>query len=505
MSTVLPANLDYTGLDQLALEQRISRLVDRLLPDIDESERASLGSILFRLLAFVGDSTAFYQDNQARESHWTTARLRRSILSFAKMLGYRPATASPATVTEVFTLAAALPGDVHIPAGTRVLTAEITTPIAYQLTADVTIPAGSLSATPTMENSETKTENFTSSELADQVLRLQRTPFIDGSLAVTAGNGVYTEVDDLLDSTSTSRHYTVRVDDRDRAIVRFGNGINGRIPTGNITCRYRVGGGVKGRVEANRLTRLEGTFADVLGNPARLSVTNPAKSTGGEDRETNAQIRLNGPRASRVGKALVGRDDYEIVAERVPGVARALHLPDSLGPNQGLVLTVPDDLSVASPALLASVEAQWSEGGPYKKLNTYQVTAIAAPYLVANVSSIVYLSARTTRSQGRASVVAALTELFALEIVDPDTGELVRNPRVNFGFYFKDSDGNPANRMPWSDVFNVIRDATGIRAVDPGPGGLLLNGARDDLVLAAQQFPKLGTITLIDGASGETF
>jgi hypothetical protein len=505
MTQLLPTNLDYTGLDQLTLEQRVARLLERLYPNLDEADRAALGNILFRLIAFVGDTTAFYQDNQARESHWTTARLRRSILSFAKMLGYRPATARPATVVETFALDAALPGDLVIPASTRVLTAEITAAIAYQLTTDLTLPAGTTTATAVMENSETKIEVFTSSELPDQAFRLQRTPFIDGSLAITAGNGVFTEVDDLLDSTSTSRNFTVEVDERDRATVTFGDGVLGRIPTGNITCRYRVGGGVKGRVEAGRLTRLEGSFTDALGNPARLSVTNAAKSAGGDDRETNAQIRLNGPRASRIGKALVGRDDYEIAAEQVPGVARALHLPDTLGPNQGLVLVVPDDLSTASAGLLASVEAQWGPGGPYKKLNTYQVTAIAAPFLVANVSSVLYLSARTTRAQGRAAIVAALTDLFALNVLDPDTKELVRNPRINFGYYFKDSDGNPANRMPWSDIFNAIRDTSGIRSVDPGPGGLTINGVRDDLVLAAQQFPKLGSITLIDGTTGEVF
>lgn len=501
--TILPQDLDYTGLDQIAIEARLLRLIDALFPEWTDRQRASLGNILIRLLASVGDRTQFYQDNQARESRWTTARLRKSLLSFSKMLGYKPKTAGAATADEVFTLPA-MAGTVLLPAGTRILTAEVTAAIAYQLLTDLLIPANTTTITASVENSVTQTEVFTSTDLANQVFNLRSAPYLDGTLSLTAGDGVYGEVDDLLDSTPTSRDFTVSVDDRDRPVVRLGDGINGRIPKGTCTFIYRTGGGVAGRVEQNRLTRLEGSFSDSLGNPARITATNPQPSSGGDDRETNAQIKVNGPRNLRTLKTLVGREDYEIAAEAVPGVARALHLPDSLGPNQGHVLVVPDDLTTATTGLLSAVTGQWAPGGPFKKLNTYQVDAIAAPYLVVNVSSIVYLAARTTRAQGRATIVAALTDFFALNTIDPTTGELVQNARVNFGYYFQQQNGG-APQLPWSDIFNAIRDSDGVRLVDPGPGGLTLNNVRDNISLEAQQFPKLGSVALIDGSTGDAF
>lgn len=502
---LIPASLDYTGLDQIDLEERTFRLVDSLFPEWEERERAALGNLFIRLLATVGDRISFYQDNQGRESRMTTARLRFSILSFAKMLGYRPRSAQPASADVTLTMPA-LAGDVVLPAGTKVLTAEVTTPIVYQLTSATTIPAGTTTVSAEAEHSESRTEAFASSGLGNQVFRTRYSPFIDETMTVVAGDGTYTEVTDLLDSVSTDRHFTVRPDDRDRAVFRFGNGVLGRIPTGTITVTYRTGGGTAGRVEANRLTRLQGSFFDTFGTPARITVTNPDASTPGADRESNAEVKVNAPRSLRtLQRALVGRDDYEIAAEQVPGVARALHLPDVMGPNQGLIFVVPDDLGVASPTLLAQVEAQWGPGGPYKKLNSYQITAVAGAFLLLNVSAVVALGPGVTRPTARASVVASIAELFALTVPDPATGELVRNERINFGYYFRDAQGNVASQFPWSDVFNAVRDATGIRYVDPGPSGLLLNDERDNVALEARQFPKLGSVVLIDAADGTPF
>lgn len=503
MTSILPANLDYTeGLDQLALEARLMRLIDALWPEWEDRQRADFGNILIRQLAFVGDLLAFYQDNNARESRFTTARLRKSLLAFAKLIGYRPRTATAATVTEQFTLAAPLPGDLTIPAGARVFTAEVTKAVGYQLVADLVIPAGQVVATATMENSETREEQFVSSGLSDQLFRLRHTPYIDGTLTVSAGDGTYSEVENLLDSTSTSRHFRTTVDDRERVVVRFGDGVLGKVPTGTINFRYRTGGGVAGRVEQNRLTRLEGSYSDALGNIAQLSVTNPDKSSGGDDRETNAEIRRNGPRANRVRRVLVGREDYEIAAELVPQVARALHLPDVVGPNQGHVYVVTDDLTAPSQGLLGAVAAQWSNGGPYLKLNTYQLAAVAAPLRAIDVSSTVFLTSSTTPALARARIMASLGALFALLVPsDENPNELVRNPRVNFGYYLQDSGG----QFAWSDVFNAIRDTLGVGKVDPGPGGLLLNGLRDNVAIEPQEFPVLGEVTLVNGVNGETF
>lgn len=504
--TIVPTSLEYTELDHAALEARIFRLVDGLFPAWTSRERVDFGNILVGLLAYVGDRLAFYQDNQANEAFLPTAQLRRSIIAIAKRMGYVPATAGAATADVLFTLPAPAVAAVPIAKRRRVLTAEVTDPVAFQLLADVVIPAGQTQAVGTAENSETRTELLASTGRPNQAYQLRWSPFLDDTLEVVAGDGAYTVVDDLLSSRSTDRHVTVSVDERDRGVIRFGNGVSGSIPVGTITVIYKTGGGSSGNVEANRLRRLEGVVQDALGNTVRVSVTNPAEATGGRPRESNAQMKYAMPRANRVTDVAVSREDYEIVAERVPGVARALHMNGQampgIGVNQGLLLVVPFGFGAPTQTLLDQVRARFEQVDGYpaptnRKLNTYQLVYAGAPFKVIDWSAVVYLSPNTTRAAARAAVVAAVEAFHALETTN-ELGETVRNERIAFGYY-------ASGALSWSDAFNVVRDAPGIAKVDAGATGFLLNGERDDVLLLPQEFPTLGAITLIDGATGESF
>jgi hypothetical protein len=503
MTTILPEHLDYTDVDQASLERRLMRLIDTSFPEWTERQRANFGNLMVGCLAFIGDTLGFMMDNAAAESRWSTAQLRKSLLAMASLIQYRPATAQPATVDMVLTLEAALAGTLPIPSGSRIRTNEVTQPVEYQTLADVTFAPGELTKTVSAENSETHEEVFTSSSLARQVFVLSQRGVIGGSVRMVAADGTYTEVENLLDSTAVSKHFTVSVDASDRGVVRCGDDRNGSIPRGSVTVTYKTGGGVKGRVEPNRLKRLMGTFHDSLGTQARITCTNPFASSGGTDRQSNASIRKQAPRSVTVQKRAVSRPDYEIVAENVPGVARALHLTGnqtpSIGENAGLLLLVPEGLGTASQALCDLVAAQFDpDTGEFPKTNTYQLLVIPAPYLLVNKQVTVFLKSGVSRPVARAQIMSKLSTFFALTTTDA-TGQEVDNERINFGFYME----RPV--FDWSDILSVITSAAGVDSVDPGPFGLLLNGARDDVTIEPQQFPKLGDVVLIDGRTGESF
>jgi hypothetical protein len=505
--TIVPATLDYTDLDQEALEKRIYRAVDGMYPTWSERRRASLGNTLVGLFAHMGDVVCFLQDNQAAEAFLPTATLRENILAIVRRQGYRPATASAAQATIVAVLDEVAAGDVVIPAGKRILTAEVTAPVAFQLIEDLVIPAGQVTASADAEHSETRADVFQASGNANQSILLRFAPFLDDSLVVVAANGTFTVVDDLLSSSSTDRHCTVTVDERDRATVRFGNGVSGAIPTGTMTATYKTGGGASGNVEAGRLKRLEGVYRDSFGTPVRVTVTNPAKAGGGDAREGNAAIKRNAPRAQRVLERAVAREDYEIVAESVPGVARALHVTGNqmggIGENQGLLLIVPDGMGAPTQGLLDAVKARFEPVDGYpapdkKKSNTYHLVYAVAPYLDIDWAAVVYLAPNVTEAQARANIEAAIDAFHALEVQDQATGELVVNDAINFGYY-------ASGALAYSDAYNVVRDAAGVKKIDAGPTGLLLNGERDDVLLSTAQFPRKGTVTLVNGATGEPF
>jgi hypothetical protein len=62
--------------------------------------------------------------------------------------------------------------------------------------------------------------------------------------------------------------------------------------------------------------------------------------------------------------------------------------------------------------------------------------------------------------------------------------------------------GNPAGEIAFSDVFNAVRDVTGVRKIGDRPEDFLLNDAREDLAIGSRQSPTLGRVTLTSGDTG---
>ena len=168
---------DYTDKDFDSLHLRLQNLVRSVFPEWTDFNVASFGNMLVELFAFVGDLLTFYQDNQARESRIATATQRKNLIALTKLLGFRPAGARAATTDAVFALAAVPAAPVTVAARTRVRTASVTDPVAFQLLADVTIPAGANPPTVigTIEHSEAQEELFASSGLPNQEVALPAT------------------------------------------------------------------------------------------------------------------------------------------------------------------------------------------------------------------------------------------------------------------------------------------------------------------------------------------
>lgn len=506
---LLPVNVDYTTKDFDSIRARLFQLIRSVFPAWTDESVANFGNILVELFAFVGDVLTFYMDNHGRESRITTARLRRSLLALCKLTGYQPAGATAATVDVVLTFTPPPAGTLTIPIGDTAKTAEITAPILYQFTEPLVVAPGSATANATLENSTTPpSASFGSTGLADQVVTLPEGPYLDGSARVSdagAGpaeeeDGGWARVDNFFASTAEDRHYVLTVDQADRASIKFGSGANGRVPSGTIVVTYKVGGGDGGRVEAGALSEMSRrTYLDSLGNQVQVSVTNPAASSGGTPRETNAQIKQNAPEAVRVLRRAVAREDYEIVAQQVPGVARALMVTSNeyaVPENEGLLMVATDDGGAPSAGLLAEVAGHFEAGGSHPKPVTFRLTTQGAAYATMDVTATIYLSPGAVPAIVKAAVQADLAAFFAPRLADGSA-----NPTVNFGYYYQGQDGSPTGKLAWSKVFNVVNDAAGVERVDPGPTGFLINGLRADPPLSAIQFPRLGAVTLIDGAT----
>jgi hypothetical protein len=493
---------DYTDKDFDSLRLRLQSLVRSVFPDWTDFNIANFGNILLELYAFVLDVLVVYQDNQARESRLLTATQRKNLIALCKLLGFRPAGARAATVEESFTLAAPPIANVVLPQGTRVRTASITDPIVFQLLGDVVIPAGTTPANVTgiLEHSAPQDELFASTGLPNQEIILPATPYLDGSAQVDAGNGDYIEAPNLLASTASDRHFIVLVDQADRATIRFGNGVNGTVPSGTITVRYKTGGGAVGNVNAGTLTKLDGAFADTEGNPVSIAATNPKPASGGSDRQSIAQIQALAPESIRVLSRTVSREDYEVNARRLPEVARALMLTSNEDPgiaeNTGILFVIPRGGGMPTQALKDAVKRQVTVVFP--NTLTFQVAVQDPVYLPADIQATIFLRQGANAKVVRAGIERALASFFAVSLPDGTP-----NLQVNFGWNLKDANGDPASEIAFSDVFNVVRDADGVRKIGDAPDDFLINGVRGDLVLGSREFPVLRRVDLLNGDGGQ--
>lgn len=497
--------------DFFALRARAVAEIRSIHPEWSDDQVANYGNVLLELACAVGDTLKYYQDNQANETRITTARRMSSMRAHAKLSGYRIRGQTAARAGLTYAIDKPTTGHVTIPQYTTVSTEEVTDPIAYQTQSDTVIMPGQTVAYGVAEHSAAHEYAVHSTGLPDIVVVLPTRPFIDGTLAVHAANGDYAEVPSFYGSGAQDLHYVRDIDAQDRAVVRFGTGAVGAVPGGLVTFEWKTGGGRAGRVDAGKLTRIPGVWKDSLGNVVRLTVTNPERSTPAEDREGIESIRMRAPQVVRTQTRAVSREDFEISAEQVPGVVRALYVTNNeivgIEENTGILYVVPSGLGEAPDELLDEVRARFAEGGETPKHTTHRLDVRGALYLpVTGVARVILSRASKATPAAKAAVGAAARAawvgFFAPEI-QTATDEWVPNPSVDFGLYYANSDGTPTGYLAWSDPLEAILGVPGITKVDAGGLGFTLNGVRADVPIHPVHFPVDGGFTLIDVETGE--
>jgi hypothetical protein len=491
---------DLSDRDFDSLRARLIALARSAFPGWTDVEVATFATTLLELYAFVGDVISYYQDNQAAESRLSTATQRRNVIALARMLGYRLHGAAAATCDAVFTLERVPTADVTFPAATVVRTPETRDPIVFRLLAPATIRAGQAQpeVVGTVEHAEAHEQRVDARGLPELEVVLERTPYLDGSLRVETTLGEYIQVETFLGSGPLDRHVTVQVDENERATLRFGDGRQGIPPQGTVVVRYKTGGGAIGNVDPGRLSVVDGNFTDAHGRSVQVRVHNPARASGGIDRQPTEQAKLLAPLSLRALTRSVTREDFELHARNVPGVARALMLTSNedstIAENSGDLLIVPVGGGPPTQTLLARVLRQVTVDYPCTL--TFQPRVLPAAYRTVDVSTSVHVRAGFSPTVVAAAIRQRLADRFA--VTDP-LG--IPNPAIDFGERLR-QEGEPVGTLAWSDVANVIIDTPGVRKLDDDNDGLLLNGEHGDVELTTRQFPVLGQVRVFRADTG---
>ncbi len=477
----------------LGYDELLARLKDDVqgtagLEGLDLSD-TSADAYLLRAVAQVGSRQTYYLNRFANEAFTTRAIHRQSMVDHARSVGSRLQGATAAASTLTFTFAVAYPHPTPIPAGARITTEDGT--VSYETRAATVVAAFATGVSVDADEGRTvtlATTGVSAGSAPDGQAVTLAEPASEGegeflwqSERVDVAGTRWTRVDHFLNSGATDRHYVVDVDGTGHATVRFGDGVNGARPGDGVQVlvSYRVGGGVRGRVRRNRLTRYQGSLTTDGGQAVDFTVTN-ADSSGGDDRESIAHARLAIPASVRATTRTIAREDYQLHAMQVAGVARALCHTRNQDPGIAWlthrVYVVPVGGGVASGALLREVARVLTDDYPHGDLDLLDVRAAAyEPETVAASLEAVY---GTDPAALTAAAIAAIVALFDPSAVDRRTGRYV----LDF-----------ARTVPRSRIVQTLQDLPGVRRV-------VLSSPAADVTLTPARFPALAATPAISVA-----
>jgi len=168
---------------------------------------------------------------------------------------------------------------------------------------------------------------------------------VKSTLAVYVNDVEWHEAESLAALGPKDRRFITRTDDAGVTTVVFGTGEHGaRLPTGlqNVQAAYRNGIGAAGNARAEQISLMQTRPLGVR------SVINPLRASGGADRESRDQARINAPLAVMSLDRLVSVADYADFTRTFAGIGKALarKLPDGREQLVHVTIAGADDIPI---------------------------------------------------------------------------------------------------------------------------------------------------------------
>ncbi len=505
MPDLLPIGTDFTARDKAAFFDRLIRSAAAVFPNWTSREAADFITLFLESGATIGGFISYYGNRNGREAHLVTTVDRVNAVRHARKFDYTPRRRTATQVDLQFTLLAIAAAAVTIPKGSIVRSKSVQNVIAVQTLQDLTIPAGSTVGTVTGENSESHIETYQPTTQPSQRLTLSFSPFIAIDAFSDSVSGAWAEIVNFRNSGSGDFHYRLLLNTDNEATIEWGDGAQGKLPVGDTTIEYRTGGG-EVAISASEIEVPEFSLTDALGNPVQFTVTNPLDGETGLEEETVAELQEAVPASIRAVTRTVALEDYAINAKDVAAVARAMLLTSD---QDGTIITSENYGQV----YIVAVGSRYYEDGPFQPATPTQATldAVADVYttskpktvtfrvdVLAYIPETINITARIKLQTGAnaADTLTAITRNLQ-DFFAPQNADGTENSQIDFGFNYRDADDDLDNRLAWSDLFNAVRDADGVRSVDRDTFLPV-----DDVVIPVNAFPVLGTITVINDATG---
>lgn len=334
----LPIQIDYTARDYEAIRAEMLKMAVQLLPEWTDKEPGDLGVTLIESMSYAYDILSYQLDRVQNESYLATAQTRESVINILRLIGYELAPATPATVGMVIRTDE---DNVTLPSGFTVkteATAQLDS-LEFQLSEDVQLGVAGLycvsyelaKVTRIFNESAATDDRLVfvagkrivegvgiSDGTADQVFLLPQSPVcldLEG-IQVTVNGDIYEARTSFIGTEPTDYVFVYRFLANQEVVIKFGDGVNGRIPptNGSIVASYRINGGE----ETNRAGI--GSIISFDSLQGVVEVYNVNQPTGGSDPESVLKAKKNGPKSLRALDRCVTLEDFETMAILTPGM-----------------------------------------------------------------------------------------------------------------------------------------------------------------------------------------
>lgn len=419
--------IDYMARDYDSLLRAMRALIPHKLPEWTEYEsEADFGNVLLQLFAHMGDILSYYQDRVANESFLGTAQTRRSIIHHLKLIGYRLATAAPASATLTLTIPAECAETITIRKGDAFATKshqdkrsvrfEYSREQSLKIDCDslpidaetnkkayrgVPVEEGRLVRDEIIGHSDGKPNQRFTLAHAGMILRsLGQGQKVNRDIFLLSQLGDNLEDWSLQESLAFSREhqkdYVIEIDEQDRATVIFGDGDFGAIPASGSVLRatYRVGGGLHGNVAAKSIdTIVDAPQLTLLS----IKVSNPEPATGGAERESIEHAVAHAPSVFRSLKRAVTAEDYKALALDFNGVGKVR--AEAAGWNLVKLYVAPEGGGYVSDMLSASLLAYFEDKRPVSTVIEVEDVDYVAIYVTAEIAAKSYYAPEDVKEQ----------------------------------------------------------------------------------------------------------
>ena len=388
------------------------------------------GVVLFDIVAYLGDLLTYQLNSHMRELYASTVLRRANLQRIGKPFGYSPAAAESATTTMRLTLD---------PAGTYPFTllrshsasnqADGDSQVYYHPLADTVIAA----YVPTVDVEFVEGERYASQLIgvsgntANQRWQFPQQNVVKSSISLTVGGVGWAEITSWVTQSSSSNVYSIVQTDDGNTFVQFGDGVYGAIPASGAEIRatFRVGGGTRGNLAINTITRKVSMPAQVL------SLTNTARASGGKNAASMKEAKAGIPATITTLERAVTVADHALLALRVAGVSKArAGVGYPVGTNKIRLWIAPSGGGAPTTALRSDVSSYLFS----RKMVGRRINVMSPVYKNVRLTALLHVN-----NNYRVSDVLAATRNG---LINSAGSGLLDFENLDFGAYTLGGDGN---------------------------------------------------------------